>query len=96
MHVEFEAPLWQHDGGWFFVTLPEELGRDIAEATAGVQRGFGSLRVTAGIDGVTWSTSIFPDSASGSFVLPIKKAVRQSAQLEAGREVTVDIVVLGV
>lgn len=85
--------MWLHDGGWHFVTLPAELGSDIAEVTAGARSGFGSLRVTAEIEGISWSTSIFPDRASGSFVLPLKKSVRKAAGLEPGRNVSVDLVV---
>lgn len=32
----------------------------------------------------TWSTSVFPDKASGSFVLPVKKAVRKPQGIDVG------------
>ncbi len=38
--------------------------------------GFGSIRVTARIGETAWATSVFPDKASGGWVLPVKKAVR--------------------
>jgi hypothetical protein len=32
----------------------------------------------------TWNTSIFPDAASGSYVLPVKRQVRDREVLDAG------------
>lgn len=42
----------------------------------------------------TWPTSIFPDSARGSYVLPIKRAVRTAEDLDAGdvAAVTVELI----
>lgn len=91
MRFEFDEVLWRHSGeaAWFFVTLPVDVGAEIIDATDGLRRGFGSLRVRAEIGGARWETSIFPDSASGSFVLPVKKAIRQRASIDDGDRVTV-------
>ena len=43
----------------------------------------------ATIGSSTWSTSVFPDKASGSFVLPVKKVVRWAEDLEDGDAVDV-------
>jgi hypothetical protein len=79
---------WKPEGGWFFVTLPAEAAAVVRERPR-APRGFGSVRVRAAIGATTWSTSVFPDSGSGSFVLPVKKAVRQAEQLDDGDEVQV-------
>jgi hypothetical protein len=57
-------------------------------------RGFGSLRVRVTVGGSTWTTSIFPDSVRGSYVLPIKRAVRQAENLDVGdvANVTVELI----
>jgi hypothetical protein len=47
------------------------------------------VRVRVTVGGSTWGTSIFPDSAPGCYVLPLKRAVRQAEGLEAGNVVTV-------
>ena len=39
----------------------------------------------------TWLTSVFPDTASGCFVLPIKRTVRQANGVEAGDHVEVHL-----
>ncbi|MEK9860644.1 MAG: DUF1905 domain-containing protein [Alphaproteobacteria bacterium] len=40
--------------------------------------------MTVRIGASAWKTSIFPDSGSGSFVLPIKKEIRKAEGLAAG------------
>jgi hypothetical protein len=85
-HV-FRARVWEHSpgdpGSWHFLTLPAELSEDIA-LEAGPREGFGSIRVEVSIGSTTWRTSVFPDAAKGSYVLPVKKQVRQSEGLRAG------------
>ena len=85
---EFSAPLWQYpgEGGWYFVTVPEEISDDIADLTAGSHKGFGSVRVTATIGNTTWQTSVFP-SKSGTYLLPVKKPVRTAEHLTEGTPV---------
>ncbi len=85
-YFEFEAPLWRYDGpaAWYFITLPKELGADIKDAFGGMTGGFGSLRVEVTVGGTTWRTSIFPDTRSASYVLPVKASVRKAESLEAG------------
>ncbi|MET4135987.1 DUF1905 domain-containing protein [Pseudarthrobacter sp. PvP090] len=74
-----------------FLTLPEELAAEIREETATFRRGFGSVKVTATVTGHNWSTSLFPDSKSGTYLLPVKKAIRTAAGLETGDRVTVHL-----
>ena len=86
---EFGAPLWQYPGadGWHFVSLPAEVSGEITEITPGVRRGFGSVRVDVTVGATSWRTSIFPDSKTGTYLLPVKKAVRVAEHLETGDEV---------
>ena len=83
----FRATLWEHSpedpGSWHFLTLPVELAEDLT-LEAGPREGFGSIRVEARIGSTTWRTSLFPEAAAGSFVLPVKKPVRLAEGLSAG------------
>ena len=96
MGDRFQAELWEWEakGGWFFVTLPDELADDIrARTDDGLRRGFGSVRVEATIGGSTWRTSIFPESGGDSFVLPVKKPVRTAEGIGPGDTVAVSLLV---
>lgn len=93
----FTAELWlwdarRHDT-WTFVTLPADVCAAIEDASdsRGPRAGFGSVRVDVRVGDVTWRTSVFPDAATGAFVLPIKKSVRQANRVEAGDTVTVHL-----
>lgn len=85
--------LWSGEGGsWHFLTIPEEQAIEIRleSAASGIRRGFGSVRVRASINGVAWTTSVFPQK-SGGYLLPVKAAVRRDAGIAAGDGVTVSI-----
>lgn len=94
LELAFNAELWLYDGDapWHFVTLPEDLADEIREHVP-VRRGFGSVRVTAVVGETRWQTSLFPDSKSRSFVLPMKQEVRRSNGLVAGDRVAVRLTV---
>ena len=91
--ITVTAPIWlwsEGKGSWHFLTVPADQAVEIrlAATAAGPRRGFGSVRVAAIINGVTWRTSIFPQK-SGGYILPIKAAVRARAGIAAGDEVSV-------
>lgn len=94
----FTAPLWRwaarkesdSPGSWCFVTLPLDVADEVRQR-AGEPRGFGSVRVRAEVGSTTWDTSVFPDAESGSFVLPVKQAVRRAAGVEEGDDLTVTL-----
>ena len=96
--VDFEAELWvwaaRRDDSWTFVSLPVEASDEIRDRTDGQRRGFGSVRVEARVGPSIWRTSIFPDSKSGAYVLPIKQAVRKANALAPGDRVKVTVEVL--
>ena len=93
--ITVTAPIWlwsEGKGSWHFLTVPPEQAIEIrllATAT-GPRRGFGSVRVSASINGVTWRTSIFPQK-SGGYILPVKADVRRRAGIAAGDDVMVTL-----
>jgi hypothetical protein len=93
MTYRFRAPLWLHTGeaAWRFVTLPVDVADEIDDVTGPTRVGFGSVRVIATIGATTWNTSIFPDTAAESYVLPVRKQVRASENLHDGDEVDVTL-----
>lgn len=80
----FSCPLWAMpgEGGWVFATVPSDVTELIRAVPREPRPGFGSLRVNATLGSTTWKTSIFPDSKSHCFVLPVKKAVRSAEGID--------------
>jgi hypothetical protein len=78
--LEFTARVWLYPGEtpWHFITVPTEHADELRERATVARRGFGSLKVEATIGKTTWSTSVFPDRASGSYLLPLKRSVREA------------------
>jgi hypothetical protein len=73
---------------WHFVPVTTSVGRDIKAVYAAFTKGFGSLPVTVTVGKTTWTTSIFPNKYSGSYILPLKASVRKKEEIEAGEVVT--------
>lgn len=88
--LHFTGEVWRYPGeaGWHFITLPPDIADDI-DGEVGERAGFGSIPIEVTIGTSTWCTSLFPDKASASFVLPVKKAIRQAEHLESGTQVEV-------
>ena len=93
----FSSELWLWDARrndtWTFVTLPADLTAALQDEadSRGPRAGFGSVKVIARIASTTWRTSVFPDSATGCFVLPVKRSVRQATGIEAGDTIAVSV-----
>jgi hypothetical protein len=89
--ISAEVWLYPGDAPWHFVTLPPDVADEIKARTAGSRRGFGSVPVEAKLGAISWETSLFPDSKSASYLLPIKAQVRRRERVEAGDEVTITL-----
>lgn len=89
---DFEAVLWRwrDDSAWHFVTVPADVADDI-EDTVPIRGGFGSVKVEVSVGATTWSTSLFPSAELESFVLPMKKAVRQREDLRENAPVAITL-----
>lgn len=91
--IAVTGPLWSwsgEGGSWHFVTVLEELAGEIRAHSLLSRGGFGSVKVEATINGVTWRTSVFPQK-SGGYILPVKREVRCSAGIGRGDVVSVDL-----
>jgi hypothetical protein len=89
------ARLWRYPGekaSWYFLSLPRKLADEIRLVDAGpATRGFGSLRVQVTIGATTWSTSIFPSTEHGTYLLPVKAQVRKAEALQVGKMVALQL-----
>lgn len=93
----FTTPLWQWQAradSWYFVTIPPDFSDEMRELPL-PPKGFGSIKVRVTIGGTTWLTSAFPDmQRSGSYVVPVKKSVRDAEGIGHDDSVTVTVEVV--
>ena len=96
------TPLWiwttdKAPASWHFLTLTGEVAEAIHALALmrrlefGRKRGWGSIKVTATIGETSWQTSIFPEKASGGWLLPVKASVRKNEGLVSGDMVIVSV-----
>jgi hypothetical protein len=78
---------------WYFAKLPLDIGVEIKSSKKS-KIGFGSIRVIAIINQTQWQTSIFPDSKSGSYLLPLKAEVREKNDITEGSIIDIGIEII--
>ena len=80
------AKVWLYPGevAWHFVNVDKKQSAELKEVYGKDRRGFGSIPVTVTLGKTTWKTSIFPDKHSGTYLLPLKAAVRRAEGVEEG------------
>src|SRR5262245_59774247 len=78
------AKVWLYPGagGWHFVNLSRKQSREIRQLFGTARRGWGAVPVTVVIGKTTWSTSLFPEKKTDSYVFAIKAEVRRSEGIE--------------
>jgi hypothetical protein len=86
MEINFKSKLWEWSGkgAWCFVSLPKEYYDEIKVISSSPKRGFGSVKIEASVGKTVWKTSIFPDTKSGTYLLPVKKEIRKAENLSIG------------
>ncbi len=81
--------VWRYQGeaGWYFIHLPKKVSREIREEFAAARRRWGSIPVRVTLGKSNWKTSVFPDSKSGCYLLPLKASVRKKESIVDGMSV---------
>jgi hypothetical protein len=79
--------------GWHYVTLPADIVDDIRARYGSSARAFGSLAVSVEVGHSEWTTSIFYDNNTASYLLPLKADVRKREDVAEGDTVTVRLAV---
>lgn len=91
MELEFEAVLveWRGPAPFYYAKLPA----DAADLITGVKKlvtyGWGAIPADAEINGVTFTTSLFPKD--GTYLLPLKASVRKQIGVTVGDVVGVSM-----
>lgn len=90
---EFTARIWQYqgNGGWHFVSLPQEIGKEIRDHLKFEEEGWGRMKATAKIGNSQWETAIWYDTKHNTYLLPIKAEIRKKEQLEKNKDIETTI-----
>ena len=93
LEFSFDGTMWKYSGkaAWYFVTLPVDMSEDIKAFTRHLKTGWGSVRVHVTLGDAEWSTSIFPATKAGAYLLPLKAAIRKSAKVSEGEVVSLNL-----
>ena len=80
------------NSAWRFARVPEDISAKIREMQKGkLRRGFGAVYAKAKIKKTEWTTSIFPDWYSPTYILPLKKQIRYKENLYDGTQISITI-----
>lgn len=90
---EFIASPWQHasPGGWYFVSLPQDIAKEIREHSQWQEEGWGRMKVAAMIGETQWQTAIWFDTKLDTYLLPLKADVRRKEQIEIDKTILTTI-----
>ncbi|OGG59543.1 hypothetical protein A3C89_01120 [Candidatus Kaiserbacteria bacterium RIFCSPHIGHO2_02_FULL_50_50] len=94
--IKFSAKLWIYPGAhasWHFVSVPEAIAAPLREKYKRTHKGWNSLPVEVTIGETTWRTSMFFDTKSTTYLLPIKSQVRKKEALLADELLDVGITI---
>lgn len=80
---------WRGPAPFLFVVLPPDRVEEVRHAARLASYGWGVVPVQAAVNGVAFTTSLFPKD--GGYLLPLKVAARKAAAIGLGDEVTVEI-----
>ncbi|MCG8372323.1 MAG: DUF1905 domain-containing protein [Balneolales bacterium] len=88
INYEFHTKMWKHasPGGWYFVSLPKVLSKEIRENLQWQEEGWGRMKAFAEIGEVNWKTAIWYDTKMETYLLPIKAEIRTKSDLELNKE----------
>lgn len=76
---------------WHFVPVTKKVSQEIKENFGKHAKGFRSIPVTVTVGKTSWDTSIFPDSHSGMYILPLKAKVRKVEDILEGDKLSYTI-----
>ena len=87
--IAFEAEIihWRGPAPYLFVPVPEEYVGEIRWAAREASYGWGVVPVQAQLDGIEFTTSLFP--RDGTYLLPVKIALQKAANVGLGDKVRV-------
>jgi len=93
LELAFEADVidWRGPAPYFFAPVPQDGADEIRRVARAASYGWGVIPVEATVRGIVFTTSLFP--RDGTYLLPLKDAVRRKAEVTAGDRIAVEMIV---
>jgi len=93
LDLSFEADVivWRGPSPYFFAPVPATDADEIQRVARAASYGWGVIPVQATIGETTFTTSLFP--RDGTYLLPLKDAVRRKVEITAGDRIAVAMTV---
>lgn len=93
LRLAFTATLieWRGPAPYVYAPLPLEAAAAVRGVAKAASYGWGVIPVRATIDGVAFTTSLFP--RDGTYLLPLKVAVRKRTSVTVGDSVAVEMTI---
>lgn len=82
---------WRGPAPYHFVRVPEPEASELADVAPLVSYGWGMVPVSGRIGATSFTTALWPKD--GSYLVPVKDAVRRAEEIELGDTVAVRLVV---
>jgi hypothetical protein len=87
--VRGEVWWWRGPSPFHFVTVSDQQAEDLKAISPHVSYGWGMIPVAGTLGSTPFTTSLWPKD--GSYVVPLKDAVRRAEDVELGDVVTVQL-----
>ena len=89
----FDSKTWKYNGqsGWTFISLPENMAKEIRDNLKNEEEGWGRLKATAKIGKTEWETAIWFDTKMNTYLLTLKAAIRKKEKIEIDKILAVTI-----
>ena len=93
IQYRFNAEPWKYSGpnGWYFISVPKKLSKEIRETFKSEEQGWGRLPIRVKIGKTEWESAIWFDTKVDTYLLPLKAEVRKKEQLQLGKKISVDL-----
>jgi Domain of unknown function (DUF1905) len=81
---------WRGPAPFFYAPLPAEEAEAVRLVASAVTYGWGVIPVRATLNGLTFTTSLFPKD--GTYLVPLKAAVRKPFDIGDGDTISLELV----
>jgi hypothetical protein len=93
IEYKFTAKPFSYSQGdsWRFVSLPQEMAKEIRENLRFLEEGWGRMKASAKIGASEWETAIWFDTKHKTYLLPLKAEIRKRENIGTDKDIEITI-----